>query len=155
MLEGHILQNNDRVLGGILLQQGLKYIWELRHCILKVIWIINSYLKVWRTSWQDHLVGFAGLAVTGQCHVGKRLLVPQVLEWGDHVGLEVIPSETKLLLVTLCHFWCLCDLRSKNWRFYLPAKIKTNFCYWIESWKILDIFAFQALSRLQIRLLQF
>ena len=61
-------------------------------------WLKNSrekeflYLKVWWTSWQDHLVGFAGLTVTSQCHIGKRLFVPQVLEGGDHVGLEVVPS---------------------------------------------------------------
>ena len=39
------------------------------------------------------------LAVAGQGHVAEGLLVPQVLKAGDHVGLEIIPAEAKLLVV--------------------------------------------------------
>jgi hypothetical protein len=49
-------------------------------------------------------VGFAGLTVASQGDVGEGLFVPQVLERRNHVGLEVIPTETKLLLITLSHF---------------------------------------------------
>ena len=35
--------------------------------------------------------------------VGEGLLFAQVLEGGDHVGLEVVPPEAELLLVTLGH----------------------------------------------------
>ena len=66
------------MLGGILLQQGL---------------------EVWGASRQDHLMRLATLSVGGNCHIGKRFLIPQVLEAGDHVGLEVIPPKTKLLLI--------------------------------------------------------
>jgi len=45
-------------------------------------------------------VGLAGLAVASQGHVRKGLLVTQVLERRDHVGLEVVPAEAKLLLVS-------------------------------------------------------
>jgi len=48
-------------------------------------------------------VGLARLAVAGQGDVGEGLLVPQVLEGGHHVGLEVIPAEAKLLLIALSH----------------------------------------------------
>jgi len=82
VLEGDVLQNDDGVLGRVLLQQGL---------------------EVGRAGREDHLVGFAGLAVAGQGHVGEGLLVPQVLEGRHHVGLEVIPTQAKLLLVTLSH----------------------------------------------------
>jgi len=44
-------------------------------------------------------VRLAALAVAGDRHVSERLLVPEVLERGDHVGLEVVPSQAKLLLV--------------------------------------------------------
>ena len=39
------------------------------------------------------------LAVAGQGHVAEGLLIPQVLEAGDHVGLEIIPAEAELLVV--------------------------------------------------------
>ena len=39
------------------------------------------------------------LAVAGQGHVAEGFLVPQVLEAGDHVGLEIIPAEAELLVV--------------------------------------------------------
>ena len=44
-------------------------------------------------------MGLAGLSVAGQGHVREGLLVPEVLERGDHVGLEVIPPQAELLLV--------------------------------------------------------
>ena len=83
MLEGDVFQDDDGVLGGVLLQQGL---------------------EVGRAGGQDHLVRLAALPVAGQGHVAEGLLVPQMLEGGDHVGLEIIPPQTELLLVI--HF-CL------------------------------------------------
>merc|ERR1711862_522819 len=56
--------------------------------------------EVGRAGGQDHLVGLAGLSVAGEGHVGEGLLVAKVLERRDHVGLEVVPAEAKLLLVT-------------------------------------------------------
>ncbi len=78
MLEGHVLQDDDGVLGRVLLQQRL---------------------EVGRAGRQHHLVRLARLAVAGQGHVREGLLVPQVLEGADHVGLEVVPAEAELLLV--------------------------------------------------------
>ena len=64
----------------------------------------NQYhLKVGATGRQDHLVGLGALPVAGDGHIRERLLVPQVLEAGHHVGLEVVPSEAELLLVV--HRW--------------------------------------------------
>jgi len=79
VVEGDVLEDDDGVFGGVLLQQGF---------------------EVGRAGGQDHLVGLAGLSVAGEGHVGEGLLVAQVLERRDHVGLEVIPAEAKLLLVT-------------------------------------------------------
>ena len=45
-------------------------------------------------------MGLGALTVAGDGHVRKGLLVPQVLEAGHHVGLEVIPSKAKLLIVS-------------------------------------------------------
>ena len=83
VLEGHVLEDDDGVLGGVLLEQGL---------------------EVGGAGREDHLVRLAGLAVAGQGHVREGLFVAEVLEGGDHVGLEVVPSQAKLLLVTLSHF---------------------------------------------------
>ena len=65
--------------------------------------LLQQGLEVGRASRQDHLVGFARLTVTCQSNIGERLLLAKVLEGRDHVGLEVIPSEAELLLVTLSH----------------------------------------------------
>ena len=39
------------------------------------------------------------LALGGDGNVTETLLVPQVLEGGHHVGLEVVPAEGELLVV--------------------------------------------------------
>ena len=82
MLEGNVFEDDDGVLGGVLLQEGL---------------------EVGRAGGEDHLVGLAGLSVAGEGDVGEGLLVPQVLEARHHVGLEVVPAEAELLLVALGH----------------------------------------------------
>ena len=38
------------------------------------------------------------LALSGNGHVTERLLVSQVFEGGHHVGLEIVPAETELLV---------------------------------------------------------
>ena len=45
----------------------------------------------------------AGLAVAGEGDVGEGLLVAEVLERRDHVGLEVVPPQAELLLVSGRH----------------------------------------------------
>ena len=44
-------------------------------------------------------MSLAALTIRRNRHICERLLVPEVLEAGDHVGLEVIPPKTKLLLI--------------------------------------------------------
>ena len=39
----------------------------------------------------------------GDGDITKALLVPEVFEGGDHVGLEVVPPEAKLLSITGSH----------------------------------------------------
>jgi len=78
VLEGHVLQNDDGVLGGVLLQKSL---------------------EVGAACRQDHLVGLAALAIAGDGHVSEGLFIPEMLEGSDHVGLEIVPSQTELLLI--------------------------------------------------------
>ena len=88
MLKWDIFQNDDRVFGWVFFEQGF---------------------EVWGAGRQDHLVSFGALAVTGESYVTKRLFIPQMFEGGHHVGLEIIPAETKLLLIIhdsfLTKFW--------------------------------------------------
>ena len=90
-----ILEDDDRVLGGVLLQE---------------------VLEVGAAGAQYHLVGLGVLALMislhalqhatgnkgylgGNGYVAEALLISQVLERGDHVGLEVVPAEAELLVV--------------------------------------------------------
>ena len=78
MLEWDVLQDYDWVLGGVLLQQSF---------------------EVGAAGRENHFVSLGALAVTGEGDVTEGLLIPQVLEGGHHVGLEVVPTEAKLLLI--------------------------------------------------------
>jgi len=78
MLEGNILQDDDGMFRWVLLQKSL---------------------EVGAASGQNHLVRLAALPVTCDGHVSERLFIPEMFEGGDHVGLEVVPSETELLLI--------------------------------------------------------
>ena len=88
------LQNDNRVLGRILLQQ---------------------VLEVWGAGTKDHLVGFRvltlnnirqgcvylnGKYLSGNGHITEALLISEVFEGGNHVGLEVIPAEAELLVIS-------------------------------------------------------
>ena len=41
------------------------------------------------------------LALSGDGDVTERLLVPQVFERSNHIGLEIIPAETELLVTLI------------------------------------------------------
>ena len=66
--------------------------------------LLQQCLEVGRAGGQDHLVRLAALPVAGDRHVCERLLVPEVFEGGDHVGLEIVPSQAELLLIV--HLAC-------------------------------------------------
>ena len=89
------LQNDDRMFCRILFQQ----VFEIRGA-----------------GAQNHLVGLGVLALMISLHalqhatgnkgylggngdVAEALLISQVLERGDHVGLEVVPAKAELLIV--------------------------------------------------------
>jgi len=78
MVEWHVLEDDDWVFGGVLFQEGL---------------------EVGRAGRQNHLVGLTSLSIARQGDVSERLLVPEVFEGRHHVGLEVVPSQAKLLLI--------------------------------------------------------
>ena len=59
----------------------------------------KQYLEVRTAGRENHLVSFSALTITGDCNVSEGLLVSEMLEGGDHVGLEVVPSQAELLLV--------------------------------------------------------
>lgn len=56
-------------------------------------------LEVWTACRQDHLVGLASLSIACEGDISEAALCPQVLEAGDNVRLEVVPSQAKLLLI--------------------------------------------------------
>ena len=78
VLEWDVLENDDGMLGRILLQQSL---------------------EVRRAGGEDHLVSLGALTIAGQGHVTEGLLIPQMFEGGHHVGLEIIPSQAELLVI--------------------------------------------------------
>lgn len=80
MVEGDVLQDDDGMLRWILFQKSF---------------------EVGAAGGQDHFVSFASLAIASQCHIGEALFITQVLERRDHVVLEVIPFQEKLLLAHL------------------------------------------------------
>jgi len=82
MLEWNVLENDDGMFGWILFKKGL---------------------EIWRACGQDHFVGLSALTVTSNGNICKRLLISEVFKAGNHVGLEIVPSQTKLLLVI--HFY--------------------------------------------------
>ena len=94
MSEGNIFQDDDGVLGRVLLQQ----ILEIRAARRKTLRQISYFTTKIPAGTQDHLVGLGVLALSGNGDVTERLLVPQVFEGGHHVGLEIIPAETELLV---------------------------------------------------------
>ena len=68
-------------------------------------WVfLQKGFEIWAAGRENHLVCLGALTITGQGHICEGLLIPQVLEGGHHVGLEVVPSEAKLLLVIHCSF---------------------------------------------------
>jgi hypothetical protein len=77
VVEGDIFQDDDRVLGWVLLQQ---------------------VLEVGAASTEDHLVGLGVLPLRGDGDVTEGLVGAEILERRDHVGLEVVPPKAKLLL---------------------------------------------------------
>ena len=78
VVERNILEDDNWVLGWVLLQQ---------------------VLEVWRAGTENHLVSLGVLPLGGDCHIAKGFLISEMLEGGDHVCLKVIPPETKLLII--------------------------------------------------------
>ena len=78
MLEGNIFEDDDGMLGRILLEK---------------------ILEVRTARAENHLVSLGVLALSGDGDVTERLLIPQVLERGNHIGLKVVPSKAELLIV--------------------------------------------------------
>ena len=61
---------------------------------------LGQYLiKIIPAGTQNHLVSLGVLALSGDGDVTERLLVPQMFERSNHIGLEIIPAETELLLI--------------------------------------------------------
>ena len=74
---------------------------------------------------EDHLVSLGVLTLGGDGDVTEGLLVSEVLERGHHVGLEVIPTETELLVpvVSSRHLArvCFCVVRNNKRESYLET----------------------------------
>ena len=61
--------------------------------------LLQQDLEVGGACREDHLVCIAALTIRGDGHIGEGFLVPQMLEAGYHVGLEIVPSQAELLLI--------------------------------------------------------
>ena len=85
MVEGNIFEDDDGMFGRILLEK---------------------VLEVWTARAENHLVSLGVLALSGDGDVTEGLLIPQVLEGGHHVGLKIVPSKAKLLIIPR-HLWKL------------------------------------------------
>ena len=92
--KGDVLQDDNGMLGGVLLQK---------------------VLEVWRACTEDHLVCLGMLTLVKQKHQHKKhglkylssngdvteaFFVPQMFEGCDHVSLEVIPPQAELLVIS-------------------------------------------------------
>jgi len=66
-----------------------------------VLWwvVLQKRFEVRTASWQNHFVRLTGLAITSKCYIRETPLCPEVFEACHNIWLEIIPSETKLLLV--------------------------------------------------------
>lgn len=65
----------------------------------------EELLEVGAAGRQDHLVGLQALSLARQCHVYEILIVSQRLELRRYVRLEIVPSQTELLVATqFCSF---------------------------------------------------
>ena len=63
---------------------------------------LGQYLiKIIPAGTQNHLVSLGVLALSGDGDVTERLLVPQMFERSNHIGLEIIPAETELLVTLI------------------------------------------------------
>ena len=82
VVEGDVFQDDDGVLGWVLLQQ---------------------VLEVGASGTEDHLVGLGVLPLCCDGDVTEGLVGAEILERGHHVGLEVVPPEAKLLSITRSH----------------------------------------------------
>merc|ERR1712121_214776 len=76
MLERNVLQEDDRMLSWVRLEQ---------------------ILEVWRACTEQHLMGLCVLSFTHDGDITERCVVTEVLEVLHHGGLEIVPSQTELL----------------------------------------------------------
>ena len=53
--------------------------------------------KEWAAGGEDNFVGLQLVSLTGQCHVKKVFVVPQLSEGRAHIALELVPLEAELL----------------------------------------------------------
>ena len=67
--------------------------------------LLQKILEVWATGTKNHLVCLGVLTFSGNGHVAEGFLIPQMLEGGHHVSLEVVPAETELLTIHINHLW--------------------------------------------------
>jgi len=77
--ERDVLQDDDGVLGRVLLKE---------------------VLEVGRACTEDHLVCLGVLTLGSNGDIAETFFIPQVFEGCNHVGLEVVPSEAELLVVS-------------------------------------------------------
>ena len=62
------------------------------------MWVsLENSSEEWRTCGENHFVCLQLVPLTGQRHVKKVLVVPQLFEGRTHVALELVPLEAEIL----------------------------------------------------------
>ena len=57
----------------------------------------ENFSEEWAAGSDDDLMGLQLRVVTGEGHIKKIFLLPQVPEGGAHVGFKIIPTEAEFL----------------------------------------------------------
>ena len=130
MREGDVFEDDDGMLGGILLEK---------------------ILEVRTAGAENHLVGLGVLTLGGDGDITEGLLIPQVLERGNHIGLKVVPSKAELLIVPshlkkLACYLIVCNkanslnggIMIENFKKFLYHKSGISICF-TRIYKILSI----------------
>ena len=98
VVEGNIFEDDDGMFGGILLEKILE-VWTARaenHLVSLGVLTLRGCNQ--RTCYQKKATKDEWILAYG--HVTERLFISQMFEGGHHVGLEVIPPQTKLLIIS-------------------------------------------------------
>lgn len=60
---------------------------------------LEQFSKIRATGGENDAMGFQALAVAGQRHVDKVLIVPEIFKRRGYAALVIVPSQTEMLCI--------------------------------------------------------